>query len=418
MAAPTRAELASAVRLGRRLYSGRLSVQYAARVERRPFARSQVNPWHQDPYPEYDRLREQGLLVPGRTRGVLLTAHHAVCDEALRSRALGMGAGDGGGAPDDLDTSLLGLDPPDHTRLRRVAAPAFTARRMKAYEASITRLVERLVDDLVKSGGGDLQQELSAPLPIAVISELLGVPDVDQEAFVRWGTALGTALDGLHGLRHARQLMVAKDRLDAMFTRLLEQRRRDPQDDLLSVLAAADDDQIRAHEILPLCTLLLVAGFETTVNLLGNGVCALMRSRDQWELLCADPSLAAGAVEEVLRYDPPVQVTGREVLQETEVAGLVLRPGQHVTTVIGAAGRDPAVHQDPHRFDITRPDAATHLAFSSGIHYCVGAPLARLEATVALRVLAERAPSLQAAGRAPVRPSHVIRARARVPVRV
>lgn len=308
------------------------------------------------------------------------------------------------------------MNPPDHTRLRRVAAPAFTPRRMAANESSIEKRVHHLLD-AVDQDGFDLQRSLAAPLPIAVISDLLGIPDEERNAFFRHGQALAATLDGIQGLRHARALQRSIAAFDEMFTRLIEQRRTDPREDMLSLLASAQDDAITAEEMTPLCTLLLVAGFETTVNLIGNAVHQLMQRPEQWEALTQDPrGMASGAVEETLRFDSPVQFTSRTVLAPTELGGREMRAGRWIILGLGGANRDPDVFADPDRFDITRTDNSDHLAFSSGAHYCIGAPLARLEAEVALRILAERMPNLHQVGKAPLRRTNVLRGVRRLPV--
>lgn len=309
------------------------------------------------------------------------------------------------------------MNPPDHTRVRRVAAPAFTPRRMAAYETSIEKTVHQLLDDAERQGSFDLQRALSAPLPITVISELLGVPDADSDTFLRYGTALGSALDGIQSMRHARRAYEAKYALERMFGRLIEERRSDPRDDMITLLSQQEGEAIKASEMLPLCQLLLVAGFETTVNLIGNAVHQLLRHPDQWELLVADPEgRAPGVVEETLRFEAPVQFTSRVAMNDTEIHGHEVPKDRWVLIGLGGTGRDPKTFARPHEFDITRTDNADHLAFSSGIHYCVGAPLARLEAQVALRLLAERMPRLHLTGAVPIRRSVTIRGVQRLPV--
>ncbi|WP_153505620.1 cytochrome P450 [Cumulibacter manganitolerans] len=401
----------------RELYAGKARVRWAAYVKRAPLARATLAPWRDDPYAQYELIRQRGVLVPGIDRDAVATVNHAMCKAVLRHRSFGThGRESVGRDPEQFNLSLLEMDPPDHTRVRRVAAPAFTPRRMAAYGESITALVDRLVDEARTRGTFDLQKEIAAPLPISVISELLGVPDADYDVFIRYGAALGTALDGIQSLRHAREALQARGYLERMFTRLIEQRRTDPREDLLTVLAQNEGGAIRPEEMLPLCSLLLVAGFETTVNLIGNAVHQLLRHRDQWALLTADPSLAGRAIEETLRFDPPVQLTSRVCKEPTEIDGRSFRRGQWVVTVIGGANRDPAVFDDPGRFDIMRTDNADHLAFSSGIHYCIGAPLARLEAVSALRAIAERMPNLRLAGPVPMRGSTVIHGVRELPV--
>ncbi|GAB3312058.1 cytochrome P450 [Epidermidibacterium keratini] len=416
---PDLAQLKRTARFAAMLYLTKGVVQYAGRIQGKPLARASIYPWYADPYPQYERIRDEGALVPAIARGVYATAEHDVCKQVLASRDFGtVGRDEVGPFERQIDLSLLEMDPPDHTRVRRVAAPAFTPRRMAAYETRIEALMHEIVDRAQAAGSFDLQQLISAPLPISVISQLLGVDEVDDEAFMRYGTALGGLLDGPQSLRHVREAIAARDALRAMFIPLIEERRREPREDMLTTLAQHEGEQITADEMMPLCTLLLVAGFETTVNLIGNSIHQLMRHRDQWEALTAEPALAANVVEETLRFDPPVQLTSRVARADVEVAGRRIRKGSWVIPIVAAAGRDPKVFTEPQSYDITREDAGNHLAFSSGIHYCIGAPLARLEATIAVRIIAERMPSLELAGKVPIRRSRVIRGVRRLPVRV
>ena len=402
-------------------------------------ARLLHRPWRRDPYPVYAELRAAQTRPGGgpvRSRiGVAALATHASCEAVLRDRRFGVQpagggsrlggraaeTGDGGSLLEPLDLSLLTLDPPDHTRLRRLAQPAFAPRRLAHYRTVAERVTGDLLDTAVArsrtEGRFDLVRDLASPLPIAVISALLDVPEVDDERFARWGRALGTALDGVRSPAHARELADARTALRSMLAGLLDERRADPGEDVLSALATAvDGDGATADEALALAQLLLVAGFETTTNLIGNAVQALQRTPGQWALLAAAPGLAAAAVEETLRFDPPVQLTARFAHEDLEVDGVPLRRDSGVLVLLAAANRDPAVHPDPDRFDLHREQAAPHLAFSGGVHYCLGAPLARLEGEVALRVLAERAPRLRLAGRAVPRVATVLRGPLSLPV--
>jgi cytochrome P450 len=249
----------------------------------------------------------------------------------------------------------------------------------------------------------DLVAGFAAPLPVLVIADLLGVPTDRQQDFLRWGAAAAATLDPGLPLRRFlaadRAIRALHDFLAGHFARL----RREPGEDLVSrLVAASDEDALSDRELHATVLLLLGAGFETTVNLLGNAVVLLDAHRDQRNALLADPTGWPNAVEEVLRFDSPVQITGRTVRADTELAGVPVRPGSRVTMLLGAANRDPDVFADPGRFDIGRANARDHLSFSAGIHYCVGAGLARMEAAVALRALTERFPGLRVTGR-PVR---------------
>ncbi|MDT4915908.1 MAG: hypothetical protein QOH89_608, partial [Pseudonocardiales bacterium] len=375
-----------------------------------------LHPGRDDPYPLYERLRERGPITRSRI-GPWVTPDHQLCNRILRDRQFGVVL-DGEVGPGGGGLSFLEMNPPGHTRLRRLASPAFSPKRIAGYTALIEKTVQQLLDEIPPRGPFDLVAQFAAPLPIAVISELLGVPTAHADDFARWGATIGTALDGVKGVRHLRALLRANAGLERLFHELFEQRRRAPAEDVISTLVAAEGEQITPEEMVPICVLLFIAGFETTVNLISNGVMALLAHPEQWAALHADPTLAAGAAEEVLRYDPPVQRTGRVALADTDLDGTVLRRGDYVVALTGAANRDPAVYPDPARFDITRTHGVEHLAFSSGIHYCLGAPLARIEATVALGALAERLPDLRRAGRVVRRNAATIRGPLRLPVAV
>lgn len=401
------------------LYRQRGELLYAGYLRRDLMARLSLAPGRQDPYAIYERMRLQGPVLPTRL-GNLSTTSHRLCNEVLRDRRFGVRPLDSGKpdrAEDDFDLSFLDMDPPDHTRLRRLVQPAFSPKQMAGYRDPILRTVEALLDDAAHAGSFDLVPKFAAALPIAVITDLLGIPDANSAAFAHYGAELGSALDGISSLRHASRLMAANAALAKIFEDLFELRRREPADDIVSRVVAAEGTKLESGEMLSLCVLLLVAGFETTVNLIGNGVVALLDNREQWEALCADPeAMAPRAVEEVLRYDPPVQRTWRFAQESLELDGYPVCKDQTVVTLIGAANRDPDAYPEPSRFDIFRSPDVDHLAFSSGIHYCLGQPLARLEATIALQTLAERMPGLRRNGPVRRRNSTTIRGPISLPV--
>ena len=400
------------------LYRTRLAAAYHGRVHRDPIARLHLAEGRTDPYAVYAELRPRGPLVPTRG-GNLATVDHAVASEVLRSATFGVRPLDQPEADDMFDLSFLDRNEPDHSRLRRVAAPAFRPRLIRGYRERIEQLVDGLIDHLEHEGRADFVSDVAAPLPIRVITRMFGIDEsvgIDTRAFARYGAALGGSLDGIHSLRHARELMEAATALQGMFDQLLTLREREPRDDLISVLAAERGDQVRSAELVPMCTLLLVAGFETTVNLLGNALLALLDHPEQWRRLTEEPSLAAQTVQETLRWNPPVQRTERVAFEDQEVAGTPVRQGQWVMLLLGGTGRDPRAFPDPDRFDITRSHAVEHLAFSSGIHYCLGAPLARLEATIALERIATRLPELRRDGPVTMRRTTLIRGPLHLPV--
>lgn len=378
------------------------------------------HPANPDPYTAYERLRARGQLVASPL-GLRAVTSHALTSEVLRSRSYAVRP-----EPDatplqfegiELDLSLLQLDPPDHTRLRRLVAPAFSPRRLAQYEELVATTTAKLLAGLPQGEPFDLVDRFAAPLPIAVITELLGIPQQDRADFRAHGAAIAQVLDGYQSLGHRRDVLRAQRELHGIFERLIELRRREPRDDIVTDLAAAGPQAIAPAELLALCQLLLVAGFETTVNLISTAVATLHRHPDQWRLLTEEPTeWAAAAVEETLRYDPPVQVTARVAHREIALAGHHVGPGSVLVLFIGATGRDPGVYDRPNDYDITRTPEADHLAFSAGAHYCLGAPLARLEATAALRELAAARPELRAAGPVTLRPTVTLRGPLHLPV--
>lgn len=400
--------------------------QHRAAQEGSPISRYGTPEGIADPFSVHEAIRAQGPVLPPQL-GFSATADYALCHDLLRRRDFGVrdphtdvvhGALYQG---DAIDRSFLGLNPPEHTRLRRLAAPGFSAHRLRGYEQLIEQRVEALLDTASASSGFDLVHALAAPLPIAVISDLLGLPDADVDAFERYGATLASALDGIAGPVHAARLARASYKVERILDDLIALRGREPRDDLVTSLVAAHDRaELTGRELIAMCQLLLVAGFETTVNLISNAVLALHRTPDAWARLVADPGLAGLAVEETLRFDPPVPAAIRVAFDDTELAGVPIPRSTWVLVVIGGANRDPSVYDDPHAFRLDRyADAATppHLAFSAGAHYCIGAPLARLEATIALRALAVRMPDLQV-GEPVMRTTASVRGPASLPARL
>ncbi|MFI9246171.1 cytochrome P450 [Streptomyces sp. NPDC053086] len=353
-----------------------------------------------DPHPVYARLRAQGpvhrvrLAMPGGDWETWLVVGYEEARAALADHRLAKDITKIGSAP--LDEQLIGkyllvADPPQHTRLRSLVARAFTMRRVEQLRPRIQQITDGLLDDMLPHGRADLIDSLAYPLPITVICELLGVPEMDRAEFRKISTEVVAPTDADTG-------DAATVRLAEYLTELIEDKRRaGPTDDLLSDLirtTAEDGDRLSARELRGMAFLLLVAGHETTVNLIGNGVLALLTHPAQLAALRADMTLLDGAVEETLRWEGPVEnATYRYAAEPLEIAGTRIGHGEDVLIGLTAAQRDGARYADPDRFDIRR-DTRGHLAFGHGIHYCLGAPLARLEGRIAIGTLLERAPGL------------------------
>ena len=365
-----------------------------------------------DPYPEYRRLREKdpchrSLLSGGwvltcyeHITAVLTDRRFLVDDRKQpsyakwRERLVKVGAID----EDDVDTpSMLRLDPPDHTRLRSLVSKAFTPRAVEALRPRVEEIVRDQLDAVAANGGMDVIRDLAYPLPVTVIAEMMGVPAEDREQFKRWSDEAILAL-GVGTPENVRRSRTAAKELAAYFARFVDERRREPREDVLSILLTAEEagDNLSTEEVFSTCNLILIAGHETTTNLIGNGLLALLRHPDQFEALRDDPSLAASAVEELLRYDSPVQLTARFALEDIELEGHTIKAGQQVALLLGAANRDPAHFADADHFDITR-ESNDHVSFSNGIHFCLGAALARLEAEIAVPAMLEHFPNMRLA---------------------
>jgi hypothetical protein len=374
-----------------------------------------------DPYPVYHRLRAEDPVHHHPLGFYVLTRYDDVA-ALLREPAFGKAGYRAlfdtrfGRDPDGpwLAMSMLFRDPPDHTRLRALVSRAFTPRVVETLRPRTQAIVDALLDRVAAAGRMDAIADLAYPLPVTVISEMLGVPADLREAVKQWSLDLARALDAIalpvtpDVLERGRR---ATAELVACFRALTDARRRTPGPDLLSALVAVEEagDRLSERELLATCVLLYVAGHETTVNLIGNGLLALLRHPDEWRRLRADPGLLPGAIEELLRYDGPVQRTGRIAAEDVRLAGVAIPAGSLVLGFLGAANRDPARFPDPDRLDVTRAEPR-HLAFGYGIHYCLGAPLARLEAHVAFDTLLRRFPAMTIEEARPAwRPSSTLR---------
>ncbi|WP_040586428.1 cytochrome P450 [Sciscionella marina] len=387
-----------------------------------PCARVFREPPLSDPYPEYERIRSRGPVCTSRV-GLAVTADHALCSSILRDNdwrvippeVFHPGPWDEREIAHPVDHSLLSMNPPDHTRLRRVVSPWFTPRALRTRTERIEATVREFLDELATRERFDLISDFATRVPIRVICDLLGVDDERHADFAYWGQVLGSTIDGVRTLGQLREVETVGRAMTAYFTELLRKRRIDPGEDVVSGLVA-HDEEFSERDLTATAGLLLGAGFETTRNLIGNGILALLRHPEQLHLLQAEPERAGNAVEEILRYDSPVQQTARTPAADTELAGVPLRKGGLLGVLLGAANRDPRVFTDPHRFDITRQNAREHLSFSGGAHFCLGAGLARMEGEIALRELVARFPGLAAVSAPRRRPTRVLRGIASLPM--
>ena len=356
-----------------------------------------------DPYPTYHRLRAEDPVHHSPLGFWVLTRYEDVV-AALRDPRLvkepiaAFVAARFGAAMPAMGLSMLDRDPPDHTRLRSLVNKAFTPRVVEALRPHIQKIVDGLLARVEGARTMDLIEEFAYPLPVTVICQMLGVPVEDRERFKQWGLDIARGLDAIllpPDSDVARRSAAARRALAEYFRALIAERRAAPRGDMLSDLIAAEEagDKLSEDELLATCILLLVAGHETTVNLIGNGTLALLRHPEQLRRLRENPGLIASAVEELLRYDGPVQRTARIPSADVTFDGLTIGKGEMVMPFIGAADRDPAQFPDPDRLDITRTDNR-HIAFGWGIHFCLGAPLARVEGQIAISTLVQRLPKL------------------------
>ncbi|GAA4954442.1 cytochrome P450 [Actinoplanes utahensis] len=373
-----------------------------------------------NPYPAYDVLRAKPVF-PAFEGGWFVTTHESV-SRLLRDPGLRVadttdydrnwpGWRENRGVA-SVVTSMLQSNAPDHTRMRRAAAATFTARRV----AAMREVIARQAEDLIKAmpADADFMSAFAYPLPIGVICALLGVPDTDMPWFRQRAADLTVVLEPISTEEEMARADSAGRDLEDYFTGLIADRRREPREDLTSALAA-EGSGLTGPELLANLVLLLVAGFETTTNLLGTGLHILLDHPEQAARLRSDPGLAAPFVEEMLRYDSPVQLTSRFTTTPLEVGGQTIAPGAGLTMLLGSANRDPARYPDPHRFDPDRPNIQP-VSFGGGAHYCLGAPLARLEAQVAFPLLLTMLPRLSLAAPAERRDRLVLRGYATLPV--
>ncbi|RDG37443.1 cytochrome P450 [Streptomyces corynorhini] len=387
-----------------------------------------------DPYPAYAELRARGRAHYYEPSDQWLVPHHADVSALLRERRLGRSYGhrftheEFGRTPPDPghepfhelnDQGMLELEPPDHTRIRRLVSKAFTPRTVEQLQPYVRRLATELVARLVEEGGGDLLTAVAEPLPVAVIAEMLGVPETDRPLLRPWSAAICGMYELNPSEETARHAVTASAEFSAYLRELIAARRATPGGDLISGLIAAHDEgeRLTEAEMVATCALLLNAGHEATVNATVNGWHALFRHPAQLAALRADRALLPTAVEELMRYDTPLQLFERWVLDPVDIGGTTIPRGAEVALLFGSANHDPAVFAAPDALDLARRDNP-HISFSAGIHYCIGAPLARIELAASMAALLDLAPALRPAGEPVRKPNFVIRGLEGLPVAV
>jgi pimeloyl-[acyl-carrier protein] synthase len=390
--------------------------------------------FHANPYVSYAALRDESAhyrTAIGGGQIVLLTHYNDIAaalrspqlghnNQALRPEAMAFIPTPYRAIMALLNNWMLLRNPPDHTRLRSLVNRAFTPRVVEQLEPRIAAIADSLLARARERGELELIGDFAFPLPVIVIAEMLGVPPEDSDLFRRWSAVLAANIDLFQDDETLRAGSQVAGEIGEYLRALIVKRRADPREDLLSALVAAEDggDRLSEDELIANCSLLLAAGHETTVNLIGNGMLALLRNPDQLALLRQDHTLITNAVEELLRYDSPVQLLSRDVLADCELPGGTLRTGEYVLLALAGANRDSQVFADPDRLDVQRSNASRHLAFAAGIHFCVGAALARAEARHAFRSLLDLGELHLLDPNPPLRPTIALRGRSRIPLAI
>ena len=363
--------------------------------------------FQRDPYPVLDTLRSREPVHHDQVISRWVLTRHDDIDAVLRDRDMAVDprkAAAGtymemfSAGESDREPNMLFLDAPDHTRLRGLVTKAFTPRAVDQMRPRIQEIVDELLDGVAESGGFDLIASFAGPLPTIVIAEMLGIDPADRDDFKRWSDEGVMSFNPLLSDEERERVTASGQAMIDYFHRAIAERRGSPRDDLISSLIAVEEasDQLTDEEIVSMCSLLLAAGNVTTTDLIGNGVLALLQHPEELRKLREDPALIENAVEEMLRFDSPVTQTARIPMRDQEIGGCPIDARQSVLTSLAAANRDPSAYPDPHKFDITRDDTHHH-SFGGGAHYCLGAPLARLEAQLAIGTLVERFPDLRLA---------------------
>jgi cytochrome P450 len=381
-----------------------------------------------DPYPAFARARAVAPVQWHEGLGLWLAFSHAEANAVLRDRRLGRIWRDK--EPGERFESfnlihrnaILEMEPPHHTRLRRLISTAFARGHVERLRPWVEDLAGRLVDDLLERSGGsesvDLLAGMAEQLPVAVIAELLGVPESDRPLLRPWSNAIVKMYEYERTREREEAAERAADEFVTYLRGLAADRRRDPGDDLVSHLVSvrdADGDRLTEDELVTTCILLLNAGHEATVNVTGNGTLALLRNPDQLRRLREDRALLPAAIEELMRFDSPLQLFERTATEDVEIGGITVEKGRKVAALLGAANRDPAVFAEPDCLDVGRADNP-HISFGAGVHFCIGAPLARVELQATFGALLDRTSSLELGGEPVRRPEFVIRGLAELPV--
>ncbi len=386
-----------------------------------------------DPYPAYEQLRRAGRIHYDERTDHWLITHHADVNALLRDRRFGRtylhqaSHEEMGRAPDPemqapfwhvVRNGMLDREPPDHTRLRSLVSKAFTPRRVEELRPTIQHIVDGLVDEALELGEFDLLATVLEPLPVTVIAELLGIPEADRHLLRPWSSEICLMYELNPSEEYARRAVNASIEFGDYLAGLSRTRRTNPGSDLISGLTQVVDegDRLTEDELVGTCVLLLNAGHEASVNGSGNGWWALFRNPDQLARLRAEPSLLLRAVEELLRYDTPLQLFERWVLEDAEICGVQVPRGAELGLMFGSSNRDPDVFADPDRLDLAR-DPNPHISFGAGIHFCLGAPLARLEMQIAFETILRRMPRMELLAEPQWKPTYIIRGLTSLPVR-
>jgi cytochrome P450 len=378
-----------------------------------------------NPYPVYTELRGRGRIFHDEAIDHWLVPHYSDVNALLRDRRFGrtyhhLSTHAEMGRPEEPDaqapfwhlirSGILDMEPPDHTRVRKLVSKAFTPRMVEGLRGRIQSIVDGLVDEVAGAGEMDLIKSIAEPLPVAVIAEMLGVPESDRHLLRPWSAEICLMYELNPSEEYARRAVSACVEFSEYLRRLSRERRREPKDDLISALAQVVEEGVRLteDELIGTCVLLLNAGHEATVNVTGNGWWSLFRNPDQLALVRSDLSLVPRAVEELMRYDTPLQMFERWVLEDVEIAGTAVPKGAELGLLFGSANHDPSVFERPDDLYITR-EPNPHVSFGAGIHFCLGAPLARLELASSFSTLLRRVPNMELVAEPAWKDGYIIR---------